>query len=77
MSNRTVMEQGAGGPSFCWHCGRQLQRAPGRGLGLFYYRTLVDRDGNTHRVHGDCVAAAVGDGVKLVTPNDKLQPRAE
>lgn len=51
------MEQGSGAPSFCWECGRQLQRAPGKGLGLFYFNTVTDELGNKHRVHGDCFKA--------------------
>lgn len=61
-------EQGSGGPIFCWHCSRQLQRAPGKGLGLVYFRTVIDRDGIGHRVHGDCVERAIGDGVKAAPP---------
>lgn len=63
------MEQGSGSPKLCWHCGKQLQRAPGKGLGLFYFRTLVDPLGSEHRVHGDCAEIAVGDGVRLKVPN--------
>lgn len=59
------MQQGAGSPSFCWHCSRQLMRAPGRGKGLFYFNLVVDRDGIEHRVHGDCVAMVIGDGIRL------------
>lgn len=62
------MEQGSGAPSFCWHCSRQLQRAKGKGLGLFYFRTVIDQDGVKHRVHGDCLAMVVGDGVKAAPP---------
>lgn len=62
MSKR--MQQGGGAPSFCWHCSKQLQRAPGKGLGLFYFDLVIDRDGNEHRVHGDCTALAIGDGVR-------------
>lgn len=62
MSQR--MQRGAGSPSFCWHCGRQLQRAPGKGQGLFFFNLVVDRDGNEHRVHGVCTVFAVGDGVR-------------
>lgn len=57
--------KGDGAPSFCWQCNRQLYRAPGKGLGLFYYALVVDRDGKEHRVHGDCVPEATQDpGVK-------------
>lgn len=64
MSKRRL-EQGSGAPSFCWHCSKQLQRAPGKGLGLFYFRIVIDQDGIAHRVHGDCVQWAIGDGVKV------------
>lgn len=57
--------QGSGSPSFCWHCGKQLQRAKGKGLGLFYFNLVVDQDGNEHRVHGDCTTLVLGDGVRL------------
>jgi hypothetical protein len=40
-------------------------RAPGKGKGLFFFDVVVDRDGIEHRVHGDCAAMAIGDGVKL------------
>lgn len=58
-------EQGIGNPKFCWHCSKQLQRAKGKGLGLFYFRTVIDPQGTEHRVHNDCVKHVVGDGVKL------------
>lgn len=64
MSRR--MQTGSGAPSFCWHCFKQLQRAPGKGLGLFYFDLVLDADGVEHRVHGDCAALAVADGAKLV-----------
>lgn len=60
MSKR--MRQGSGGPAFCWVCMRQLQRAPGKGKGLFYFHLVRDKSGNEHRVHGDCLAAAIEDG---------------
>ncbi len=63
--SRVKSEQGSGAPSFCWHCSKQLQRARGKGLGLFYFRIVVDQAGNKHRVHADCVEKAIGDGVKL------------
>ena len=59
------MQQGAGAPSFCWVCMRQLQRAPGKGLGLFYFDLVVDPDGREHRVHGSqCFDQALADGAK-------------
>jgi len=58
------MEQGSGAPRFCWHCSKQLRHAKGKGLGLYYFRTVIDQDGVTHRVHGDCLPLVVGDGVR-------------
>lgn len=52
------------GPSFCWQCSKQLHRAPGKGLGLFYFAVVVDRQNVEHRVHGDCVERAVSDGCR-------------
>lgn len=49
------MRKGGGSPSFCWHCHKQLQRAPGKGQGLFFYHLVRDRDRKDHRVHGDCL----------------------
>lgn len=60
------MHKGSGAPSFCWHCGRQLQRAPGKGLGLVYFHLVQDRAGSDHRVHGDCLKPAVADGAKHI-----------
>ncbi len=60
------LRQGGGAPSFCWHCMKQLHRAPGRGQGLFFFAIVRDRDGVEHRVHGDCVRLAQEDGAKLV-----------
>lgn len=59
---RSITKKSAGnGPSFCWHCMKQLQFKKGGG---FYFSTLVDQLGNKHRVHMDCVRHAIGDGVK-------------
>lgn len=44
----------ATGPSFCWYCNRMLRRAPGKGLGLFFFAVVTDKQGNPHRVHGQC-----------------------
>lgn len=49
-----------GGIPFCWHCSKQLVRIKGG----FIYALVVDPDGIEHRVHKDCVALAVGDGIK-------------
>jgi len=43
---------------------KQLRHAKGKGLGLYYFRTVIDQDGVTHRVHGDCLPLVVGDGVR-------------
>lgn len=57
--------KGSGAPSFCWVCGRQLQRAPGKGLGLFYFELVRDRGGAEHRVHqSNCLPTAIADGNK-------------
>lgn len=60
------MTKVSGAPSFCWHCTRQLQRAPERGLGLFFAHIVQDRAGVDHRVHGDCLPIAVDDGCKHI-----------
>lgn len=59
--------RGSGAPSFCWVCFRQLQRAPGRGKGLFYFAAVRDKDGRGHRVHGgECLSQAIADGNKEI-----------
>lgn len=60
------MLTGGGSPSFCWQCGNQLQRAPGKGLGLFFFNLVIGPDGEQHRIHGDCTERAVLDGCKQV-----------
>ncbi len=60
------LRRGSGAPSFCWHCFKQLHRAPGRGQGLFFFALVLGPDGVQHRVHGDCVRLAQADGAKLV-----------
>jgi len=60
------MQTGSGAPSLCWVCLRQLQRAPGKGLGLFYFNLVVDKAGVEHRVHGSpCFGEAIQDGCKV------------
>jgi hypothetical protein len=68
VTNSVKTKKGAGGPSFCWHCNKQLRRSPGRGMRLFYFAEVVDRDAAIHRVHGACQRLAVegGDGVKAL-----------
>ena len=51
------------GPSFCWHCNRQLRRAPGKGM--FYFVNVVDPDGNYHRVHGRCADESALNGNRI------------
>lgn len=51
--------KGGGSPTFCWHCHKQLQRAPGRGL--FFYWVVRAEDDHEHRVHGDCVERCIAD----------------
>ena len=61
------MQQGSGAPSHCFVCGSKLQRAPGKGLGLFYFNEVVGRDGVEHRVHGfPCTTDAIADGLRVV-----------
>ena len=59
--------QGSGAPTFCWHCNKQLQRAPGKGLGLFYFELVRDPKDpmeTEHRVHStDCLQAAKHEGL--------------
>jgi hypothetical protein len=63
----TRARQGSGAPTFCWHCNKQLQRAPGKGMGLFYFELVRDPDGVTHRVHHSlCLPLSVADGNKHV-----------
>lgn len=62
--------KGAGAPSHCWHCFKQLQRAPGKGRGLFFFFIVRDRAGVPHRVHGDCLEAVCVDGVKTVDTHE-------
>lgn len=60
---RTRQLQGSGAPTFCWQCGRQLRRAPGKGKGLFYFDLIEERgSGVMHRVHGACTKLAIADG---------------
>lgn len=66
-----TMRQGAGAPSFCWVCNRQLMRAKGKGLGLFYFDIVRDRDGIEHRVHrAACLESAKQDGLKYVSSKE-------
>jgi hypothetical protein len=72
MSKRLL--QGSGAPSFCWSCFAQLQRAPGKGKGLFYFALVQDKAGVVHRVHGDCLQATLSDGDVKEWP-DTVQTR--
>jgi hypothetical protein len=65
--SRQRMRQGSGPPSICWYCLKQLQRAPGKGRGLFYFEIVADRGGVEHRIHGGpCLRGAVDDGNKHI-----------
>lgn len=54
----------ADGPSFCWHCNRQLMRM-GR---TFAFALVRDRGGTNHRVHGACVTPATDHNETKATP---------
>lgn len=59
--------QGSGAPSFCWECNKQLMRAPGKGLGLFYFELVKGPDGHEHRVHqAPCLKMAIANGSKHI-----------
>ena len=58
--------QGSGAPTFCWQCNRQLHRAPGKGLGLFFFELVLGTDGHQHRIHQDCLPDAKADGHKHI-----------
>ncbi|UZZ64554.1 hypothetical protein [Curvibacter phage PCA1] len=63
---------GSGAPSFCWVCHKQLQRAPGKTKGLFYFELVRDRLGADHRVHQSvCLPQAVADGNQHVRETAK------
>lgn len=49
------------GPSFCWQCFRDLMKKKGGG---YFYAVVTDPVGGKHRVHHDCVKAAVADGAR-------------
>lgn len=49
-----------GGIPFCWHCSRQLVRIKGG----FIFANVIDPAGVLHRVHKDCIAHVIGDGIK-------------
>ena len=72
---RDIARIGSGAPSFCWHCNRQLQRAPGKGAGLFYFHLVRGPDGHEHRVHADCVDPAVAEGCKYLSAAKPLLER--
>lgn len=64
------MLQGTGGPSFCWICDKQLQRAPGKGRNLFYFWLITDKrdpDQLKRRIHGGCMDEAIKQGYKDVS----------
>lgn len=49
------------GPTFCWHCNKQLMRMPG---GVYSFRLLKEKATQTlRRVHGaQCSEACLADG---------------
>lgn len=49
----------ASGPTFCWHCFKDLMPKPGGGA---YFTLVVDKDHVEHRVHKACVRDASADG---------------
>lgn len=51
------------GCPLCWHCLNRLVFQKGGG---FKFALVRDQLGTEHRVHLDCLARAVGDGVKEV-----------
>lgn len=66
--------QGTGAPSLCWVCLKQLQRAPGKGKGLFYFHLVRDRIGIEHRVHGGpCLRDAQEDRCQLIQDNQDTE----
>jgi len=69
--SREITLQGSGAPSFCFICNKQLQRAPGKGKGLFYFRLAVDKAGQHHRIHGSCDRFLAENELKLA--NFKLE----
>lgn len=71
------MMTGSGAPSFCWQCGTQLHRAPGKGQGLFFFNLVTGPDGHQHRIHGDCTEQAVLDGCKLLSVPDGVGASTE
>jgi hypothetical protein len=58
-----------GGPSFCFHCNRQLVRIKGG----FIFEELADPLGNRVRVHKDCLQLAVGDGYRHVPKTSEVK----
>lgn len=56
----------ADGPSFCWHCNRQLLRM---GTRTFAFALVRDQAGIDHRVHGACVHLVTADDpIKVIQP---------
>jgi hypothetical protein len=50
------------GPSFCWHCKRDLVRVKGG----FAFSLVRDPNGYDHRVHKQCLPDAVGHGYRAL-----------
>lgn len=68
MSRNPKCDVGSGGPTFCWHCIAQLQRAAGKKKGLFYFVTVRDKQGFLHRVHGHCFKEVQKEGCVRASP---------
>ena len=60
MAKLTKEQRGA---TLCWHCFKHLMWAKG---GSVKFKLVVDAGGTEHRVHGQCLSAVVGDGVREV-----------
>lgn len=49
----------ASGPTFCWHCNKDLMPKPGGGV---FFTLVVDRAQAEHRVHKACVRDVTAEG---------------
>lgn len=43
------------GPTFCWHCNKQLQRVGGVTGHYFFLLIEEKKAGTRHRIHGGCL----------------------
>lgn len=53
------------GPSFCWHCNKQLMAMKG---GVLSFSIVVDKADVEHRVHKACVREVTADGDVRLKP---------